>query len=61
MFRSSFRSISDSQLNTSLYLHLCPIYLVVFKGSYYLSVWEQVYPLCYNNHIICLPFSQGQV
>ena len=36
MFRSSFRSISDSQLNTSLYLHLCPIYLVVYKESLYL-------------------------
>ena len=32
----SLRSISDSQLNTLLCLHLCPINLVVFKGSYVL-------------------------
>ena len=32
--KKSLRPISDIQLNTSLYLHLCPIYLVVFKGSY---------------------------
>ena len=31
---SSLRPISDSQLNTLPCLHLCPIYLVVFKGSY---------------------------
>ena len=30
----SLRPISNIQLNTSLHLHLCPIYLVVFKGSY---------------------------
>ena len=34
------RPISNSQLHTLPYFHLCPIYLVVFKGSYYLSVWE---------------------
>ena len=28
------RPISDYQLSTLLYLHLSPIYLVVFKGSY---------------------------
>ena len=32
-FWSSFRPISSSQLHTSLCFHLCPIYLVVFKGS----------------------------
>ena len=31
--RISFRPISDTQLSTLLYLHPCPIYLVVFKGS----------------------------
>ena len=31
---SSPRSISTSQLNTLLCLHLIPIYLVLFKGSY---------------------------
>ena len=34
------RPISNSQLHTLPYFHLCPIYLVVFKGSYYLMVWE---------------------
>ena len=34
LLRSSLRPISDSQLHTLLYFHLCPIYLVVFKGSY---------------------------
>ena len=33
--RSSPRPISNSQLHTLLYFHLCPIYLVVFKGSYF--------------------------
>ncbi len=37
-FWISPRPISDSQLHTSLYFHLCPIYLVVFKGSYYLRM-----------------------
>ena len=31
---SSPRPISSSQLHTLLHFHLCPIYLVVFKGSY---------------------------
>ena len=31
---SSPRPISSSQLHTLPYFHLCPIYLVVFKGSY---------------------------
>ena len=34
-FWSSPRPISDSQLHTLLHFHLCPIYLVVFKGSYF--------------------------
>ena len=33
--RSSPRPISNSQLHTLLHFHLCPIYLVVFKGSYF--------------------------
>ena len=33
-FWISPRPISDSQLHTLLHFHLCPIYLVVFKGSY---------------------------
>ncbi len=33
---SSPRSISNSQLHTLPCFHLCPIYLVVFKGSYFL-------------------------
>ena len=32
-FKSSSRPISDSQLRVSLRFHLCPINLVVFKGS----------------------------
>ena len=32
---SSSRPISSSQLHASLHFHLCPIYLVVFKGSYF--------------------------
>ena len=35
---SSPRPISTGQLNTLLHLHLRPINLVVFKGSYYLSM-----------------------
>ena len=31
---SSPRPISNSQLHALLHFHLCPIYLVVFKGSY---------------------------
>ena len=34
VYRSNPRPISNSQLHTLLYFHLCPIYLVVFKGSY---------------------------
>ena len=37
-FWISPRPISDSQLHTLLHFHLCPIYLVVFKGSYYLRM-----------------------
>ena len=33
--RLSPRPISNSQLHTLLHFHLCPIYLVVFKGSYF--------------------------
>ena len=32
---SSPRPISSSQLHTLLHFHLCPIYLVVFKGTYF--------------------------
>src|SRR5699024_119538 len=35
--RSSPRPISNSQLHILLCFHLCPIYLVVFKGSYFLK------------------------
>ena len=34
VFWSSPRSISNSQLHVLPHFHLCPIYLVVFKGSY---------------------------
>ena len=34
------RFISIGQLNTLLFLHLQPIYHVVFMESYYLSVWD---------------------
>ena len=34
----SFRSISKCQLNALLHLHLIPIYLVVYKGSYYMDI-----------------------
>ena len=33
--RSNPRPISDSQLHALLHFHPCPIYLVVFKGSYF--------------------------
>ena len=33
--RISPRPISNSQLSTLLHLHLCPIYLILFKGSYF--------------------------
>ena len=35
---SSPRPISNSQLHALRHFHLCPIYLVVFKGSYYLRM-----------------------
>ena len=38
--RLSPRSISMSKLNTLLHLHLSPINLVFFKGSYQLTLWE---------------------
>ena len=34
-FRSSPRPISNSQLHVLPHFHLCPIYLVVFKGVYF--------------------------
>ena len=34
-FWISPRPISNSQLRTLLHFHLCPIYLVVFKGGYF--------------------------
>ena len=34
---SSPRPISDSQLHVLPHFHLCPIYLVVFKGSYWIT------------------------
>ena len=34
-FWISPRPISNSQLHALLHFHLCPIYLVVFKGSYF--------------------------
>ena len=37
--RSSDRPISIGQLHTSPCFHLRPINLIVFKGSYYLSIW----------------------
>ena len=37
-FWLSPRPISNSQLHVLLRFHLCPIYLVVFKGSYYLRM-----------------------
>ena len=39
-FWLSPRPISNSQLHTLPYFHLCPIYLVVFKGSYFLTEWD---------------------
>ena len=33
-FWSSPQTISNSQLHVLPHFHLCPIYLVVFKGSY---------------------------
>ena len=37
-FWLSPRPISNSQLHVLLRFHFCPIYLVVFKGSYYLRM-----------------------
>ena len=37
-FRLSPRPISNSQLHALLHFHPCPIYLVVFKGSYFLRM-----------------------
>ena len=37
LFWSSPRPISSSPLHTLLHFHFCPIYLVVFKGSYCLT------------------------
>ena len=34
------RFISIGQLNISLYLHLQPIYHIVYVESYYLTVWD---------------------
>ena len=34
------RPISDSQLHALPHFHLCPIYLVVFKGSYFFLEWD---------------------
>ena len=33
---SSLRSISNNQLHVLLRFHLCPIYLILYKGSYVL-------------------------
>ena len=38
--RSSPRPISIGQLHALLRFHLRPINLVVFKGSYYLTIWD---------------------
>ncbi len=35
LFRSSPRPISTGQLNTLLHLHLRPINLIIFQGSYF--------------------------
>ena len=40
LLRSSPRPISIGQLHTSLCFHLRPINLVVYKGSYYLTIWD---------------------
>ena len=40
LLRSSLRPISFCQLNMLPCLHLRPIYLVVFKGSYDLTIWD---------------------
>ena len=40
LLRSSPRPISIGQLHALLRFHLRPINLVVFKGSYYLTIWD---------------------
>ena len=40
MLWSSPRPISIGQLNALLHLHLRPIYLVVYQGTYLLSQWD---------------------
>ena len=37
---SSPHPISNSQLHALLHFHLCPIYLVVFKGVYFSKEWD---------------------
>ena len=37
MLWTSLRPISNSQLHTLLYFHLCPINLIVSKGTYFLE------------------------
>ena len=37
LFWISLRPISNSQLHALLHFHLCPIYLVFFKGSWDIS------------------------
>ena len=41
-FWSSPRPISNSQLRTLLPFHPCPIYLVVFKGSYFFRMRDLI-------------------
>ena len=40
--RSNPRPISDSQLHALLHFHPCPIYLVVFKGSYFFRMRDLI-------------------
>ena len=40
MRRSSLRPISTRQLKPSRALHLGPINLIIFEGSYQLTLWE---------------------
>ena len=37
LLRTSLRPISNSQLHTLLHFHLCPIYLILSKGSWDIS------------------------
>ena len=41
-FRSSPRPISNSQLHALRHFHPCPIYLVVFKGSYFFRMRDLI-------------------